>query len=114
MGMCNLGQLIIQCSEICLLPRACQQKKGTDKNYIFNVLPLILNLMLKMLRCFSKYVPSIIIKVGQCLYLRNAITRNKTELNTYFNLTAKLREIFYVSQPSERGLASPRNTCKQG
>jgi hypothetical protein len=42
-----------------------------------------------------------IVKVGQCLYLRNAITGNETELNMYFNLTAKLRPILYVSHPQK-------------
>jgi hypothetical protein len=57
---------------------------------------------------------SMIVKAGQCLYPRNAITGKETELNTYSNLIAKLRTIFDVSHPPERGLVSPRNTCTQG
>jgi len=41
--------------------------------------------------------PSIIIEGSQSLYLRNAVTRSETELNTYLNLTSKLRKFFYVS-----------------
>jgi hypothetical protein len=122
MTMCSLGELIVQCSEmcseICLRSTACQQKRKHIKIIFLTYYSKF------YIRCWEycdisrNMFSSLIIKVGHSLYLKNTITRNVTELNTHLNITAKLRIIFYASYPSERGLTSQgtrvhkvKNTC---